>query len=75
MSVLKNLENKIKLAAILSTVSIVSSAVVSIFSFIIARGEVADAHKNIYVLDGNLPVLVHQTDMEVTNAIEAKADN
>lgn len=74
MSVLKNLENKIKLAAILSTVSIVSSAVVSIFSFIIARGEVADAHKNIYVLDGNLPVLVHQTDMEVTNAIEAKAD-
>ena len=74
MSVLKNLENKIKLAAILSTVSIVSSAVVSIFSFIIARGEVADAYKNIYVLDGNLPVLVHQTDMEVTNAIEAKAD-
>lgn len=74
MALLKNLENKIKLATILSSLCIIGSVVISIFSFIIARGQVADAHKKIYVLDGNVPVLVRQTDMAVTNSIEAKAN-
>jgi len=39
-----------------------------------ARGMVADAHKQVYVLDGTVPVLVKQTPEEVTLDIEAKAD-
>ena len=35
---------------------------------------VADANKKIYVLDGNVPVLVRQTEQDVNLSIEAKSD-
>lgn len=74
MAVLKNLENKIKLVMIVSCFFLVGCVVVSIGSLLIAKGMVDEAHKKIYVLDGNVPVLVRQTDMSETFDVEAKSD-
>lgn len=74
MAVLKNVENKIKLVMIVSCLFLVGSVVISLGSVIIAKTMVDDAHKKIYVLDGNVPILVKQTDMSETFDVEAKSD-
>jgi conjugative transposon TraK protein len=71
--VIKNLENKIKLVTILCVVFLVGCILISMASIWTARGMVADAQKKVYVLDGNVPVLVRQTDMEETLDVEAKS--
>lgn len=71
--VIKNLENKIKLVTILCCCFLLGCILISIASIWTARGMVADAHKKVYVLDGNVPVLVRQTDMEETLDVEAKS--
>ena len=71
--VIKNLENKIKLVGIICVSVIIGCAIISLSSIWTARGMVADAHKKVYVLDGNVPVLVRQTDMEETLDVEAKS--
>ena len=55
--VIKNLENKI----------------ISLGSIWTARGMVSDAHQKVYVLDGNVPVLVNRSTMEETLDVEAKS--
>ena len=72
--VLKNVENKIKLVTIVCSIFLVGCVVISLGSIFTARNMVADAHKQIYVLDSNVPILVKQTPEEVTLDIEAKAD-
>lgn len=74
MAVLKNVENKIKLVMIVSCLFLVGCVVISLGSVIIAKTMVDDAHKKIYVLDGNVPILVEQTDMSETFEVEAKSD-
>ena len=74
MAVLKNVENKIKLVMIVSCLFLAGCIVISLGSILIARGMVDDAHKKVYVLDGNVPILVRQTSMEETFDIEAKSD-
>lgn len=74
MAVLKNVENKIKLVMIVSCLFLVGCVVISLGSVIIAKTMVDDAHKKIYVLDGNVPILVKQTDMSETFEVEAKSD-
>ena len=74
MAVLKNVENKIKLVMIVSCLFLVSCVIISLGSVIIAKTMVDDAHKKIYVLDGNVPILVKQTDMSETFDVEAKSD-
>lgn len=74
MAVLKNVENKIKLVLIVSCFFLGGCIVISLGSMIIAKGMVDEAHKKIYVLDGNVPVLVKQTDMSETFDVEAKSD-
>ena len=71
MAVLKNVENKIKMVMIISSLFLMGCIVISLGSIIIARGMVSDAHKKVYVLDGNVPVLVRQTSMEETFEVEA----
>lgn len=73
MGVLKNVENKIKLVMIISILFLTGCIVISLGSIIIAKGMVDDAHKKVYVLDGNVPVLVKQTDMSETLDVEAKS--
>lgn len=74
MAVLKNVENKIKLVMIVSCLFLAGCIVISLGSILIARGMVADAHKKVYVLDGNVPILVRQTSMDETFDVEAKSD-
>ena len=64
MAVLKNLENKIKLVMIVSSLFLVGCVIVSLGSIIIAKGMVDEAHKKVYVLDGTVPILVKQTTQE-----------
>ena len=74
MSVLKNVENKIKLVTITCGLFLFGCIIISLGSMLTARQMVDDAHKQIYVLDSNVPILVKQTSQEVTLDIEAKAD-
>lgn len=74
MAVLQHLENKIKLVAIVSCLFMGGCIIISLGSILTARMMVSDAHKKIYVLDGTVPVLVKQTDMEETFDVEAKSD-
>ncbi len=71
--VIKNLENKIKLVTILCSMFLVGCIVVSISSIWTARTMVVDAQKKVYVLDGNVPILVNRTTMEETLDVEAKS--
>ena len=71
--VIKNLENKIRLTGIVCTAFLVGCVIISVSSIWTARTMVADAHKKVYVLDGNVPILVSQTTMDETLDVEAKS--
>ena len=71
--VIKNLENKIKLVTIICTCVIVGCVIISVSSIMAATSMVVDAQKKIYVLDGNVPILVNRTMMEETLDVEAKS--
>lgn len=71
--VIKNLENKIKLVGIICSFFLVGCIVISLGSIWTARSMVVDAQKKIYVLDGNVPILVERTTMDETLDVEAKS--
>lgn len=73
MAVIKNLENKIKLVLIVSCVFMAGCIIISLGSIITAKGMVNDAQKKVYVLDGNVPILVQRTTMDETLDVEAKS--
>ena len=67
------LENKIKLVGIICTAFLVGCVVISVSSIWTARTMVTDAQKKVYVLDGNVPILVNRTTMDETLDVEAKS--
>ena len=71
--VLKNLENKIKLVTIICVAVIAACVIISVSSNLAGTNMVMDAQKKIYVLDGNVPILVNRTTMEETLDVEAKS--
>ena len=71
--VIKNLENKIKLVTIICVSVIIGCVIISVSSIMGATSMVVDAQKKIYVLDGNVPILVNRTTMEETLDVEAKS--
>ena len=71
--VIKNLENKIKLVGIICSFFLVGCIVISLGSIWTARSMVVDAQQKIYVLDGNVPILVERTTMDETLDVEAKS--
>ena len=71
--VIKNLENKIKLVLIVSCMFMAGCIIISLGSIFTAKGMVDDAHKKVYVLDGNVPILVQRTTMDETLDVEAKS--
>ena len=71
--VIKNLDNKIKLVLIISSFFLVGCIIISISSIWTARTMVNDAHQKVYVLDGNVPILVNRSTMEETLDVEAKS--
>ena len=70
--VIRNLENKIKLVGIICSFFLVGCIIISVSSIWTARTMVTDAQKKIYVLDGNVPILVNRTTMDETLDVEAK---
>lgn len=70
--VIKNLENKIKLVMIICSLFLVGCIIISISSIWTARVMVTDAQQKVYVLDGNVPILVQRSTMEETLDVEAK---
>ena len=73
MAVLKNVENKIKLVMIISGMFLLGCIIISLGSIWTARTMVNDAHKNIYVLDGNVPIMVTRSSMEEIADVEARS--
>ena len=71
--VIKNLENKIKLVMILCILFLAGCVVISMGSIWTARTMVDDAQRKVYVLDGNVPILVNRSTMEETLDVEAKS--
>ncbi len=70
---IKNIENKIKLAFTLSIGSFLVSIVIVIAILVFAFNLVANERKHIYVLDNEVPILVKQTGIEVNLEVEAKS--
>lgn len=71
--VIKNLENKIRLVGIICTAFLAGCIIISVSSIWTARTMVTDAQKKVYVLDGNVPILVNRTTMDETLDVEAKS--
>ena len=71
--VIKNLENKIKLVLIVCSLFLLGCVIISLSAIWTARTMVNDAQQKIYVLDGNVPILVDRTSMEETTELEASA--
>ena len=71
--VIKNLENKIKLVMIICSLFLTGCVIISIASIWTARIMVTDAQQKVYVLDGNVPILVNRSTMEETLDVEAKS--
>lgn len=71
--VIKNLENKIKLVMIVCGLFLAGCIVICLSSIWTARTMVVDAQQKIYVLDGNVPILVQRTTMEETLDVEARS--
>lgn len=71
--VIRNLENKIKLVGIISVLFLAGNVIICLGSLFIARGLVDDAHQNVYVLDGTVPLLVSRTSDDATLEVEARS--
>ena len=63
--VIRNLENKIKLVGIICSFFLAGCIIISVSSIWTARTMVTDAQKKVYVLDGNVPILVNRTTLDV----------
>jgi hypothetical protein len=63
MAFIKNLENKVKLSLLVCGMVTAGCVIISLGSIFTARGMVYDASQRIYVLDGNVPVLVERSTM------------
>lgn len=70
---IKNLENKIKLVGIVCSLFLFGCIVISISSIWTARTMVMDSQQKVYVLDGNVPILVQRSSMDETLDVEAKS--
>lgn len=71
--IIKNIENKIKLAGIISVGSFISSIIICVLAFFFCYTLVVNERKKIYVLDNNVPILVKQTGVEVNLEVECKS--
>ncbi len=69
---IKKIEDKIKLAGIISLASILASLITVIFSLFYTYQSARNERKQIYILSGEIPLTASQTDMEVNFEIEAK---
>lgn len=74
MSIVKNLEAKIRLATITVLGSLVTALAIVIVVSISAYNQVENARKTVYILDNNIPILAKQTNMQMNRPAEYRAD-
>ena len=69
----RNIENKIKLALTTSLGSFTTAIILCILILGYTREQIRESRKKIYVLDGTIPVLVRQTEVEENRTVEYKS--
>jgi conjugative transposon TraK protein len=67
---IKNVENKIKLAFFVSAASFITSIIIVIIVMISANSLIKDERKNVYVLDAGLPMIVQRSTIEDNEEVE-----
>jgi len=73
MGLIKNLEQKVKLAKFVAIGSFFTSIIICIISFYFAGIQVSESRKSIYVLSNNIPIMADQTDQTVNRPAEYKS--
>ncbi|WP_312352573.1 conjugative transposon protein TraK [Sphingobacterium siyangense] len=73
MAIIKNIESKIKMATLLSVLSLSVSGIMVVGAYLLAYYQTSDARKTIYVLDKDTPILAKQTDQQVNREVEYRA--
>lgn len=71
--IIQNIESKIRLATVISLVSLLSSIIICGFVSAYAYQQVANARQSIYILDNDIPILAKQTNMQLNRPAEYKA--
>lgn len=71
--IIKNIENKVRLAFAVSIGSFITCLAIVIGVFVFSYTLISGERKKIYVLDNEVPVLVKQTGIEVNLEVEAKS--
>ncbi|WP_207423780.1 conjugative transposon protein TraK [Desertivirga brevis] len=72
--IIRNIENKVKLATFVSVGSLLASVAISFLVSLYAYRQVSNARKSVYVLDANsIPLLIRQADIKVNRVAEYKA--
>jgi conjugative transposon TraK protein len=71
--IIKNIEQKIRLGLIVSIGSFLTAIIIAGSALYFARDLINQSRRQIYVLDGNVPVLVRQTNVEVNREVEYKS--
>ena len=74
MSLIKNIESKIKLAFTVSIGSFITSIIVSFLAFGNATKMISKERNQIYVLDNNIPLVATKTNIEDNREAEYKAN-
>lgn len=69
----KKIEDKIKLAVIISIGSFVFAITAIVVNSVYCYKQIEIARKSIYILDNNVPILAKQTDAQVNRPVEYKA--
>jgi conjugative transposon TraK protein len=71
--IIKNIEQKVKLSLIVSIGAFVTSLLIVGVTLYFSYGLINESRKQIYVLDGTVPVMVRQTDVDVNREVEYKS--
>lgn len=74
MSLIKNIESKIKLALIVSIGSFIMAIIIAALSLAFATRMIAKERSQIYVLDNNIPLVATKTNIEDNREAEYKAN-
>ncbi|WP_319591728.1 conjugative transposon protein TraK [uncultured Draconibacterium sp.] len=71
--IIRNIEQKVKLAKLLSILSFAFSFAIVILMMMFLSKQLSESRKSIYILDKDIPILAKQTDESVNRPVEYKA--
>ncbi len=71
--IIRNIENKVKIATVISITGLITSVLISIGSLYFAYKQINFERQNIYVLDAGIPILVNRTNQKTNREVEYKS--